>query len=186
MSILVCVSLVCCKRTASKNPGFEGVIVTIDSSQRSYLYEVRGNVARRERQGSKSYAILTAKGSTTRVKDCPFGPMTFQPPPDRGESFEATSVEATGGHDVVAGLACDIYRAKSDDATATVCATADIAPFVSWGHDAFPLRMSVDMGGQSATTSVTRVERKTVDPKRLEVPTGAKLAASWDDFEHCR
>ncbi len=103
-----------------------------------------------------------------------------------------SNVDKTGKTDTVAGYSCDIWKVTEDSGDKTdLCVGKGIA-FPSMGKsvgwmselsDSFPLRaVTTDATGKEKTRmEVTKIDKKSIDDSKFEVPAGYKTM-SMDDM----
>jgi hypothetical protein len=100
-------------------------------------------------------------------------------------------VQKTGKMDTVAGYSCEIWKiTATDGSTGEACVAKGVTfPVMgiqsAWAAgfgDSFPLRvvMNDKAGKELVKFEVTKVDKKTVDDKRLEVPAGYKTMNMGD------
>lgn len=167
------------------------------------VYDVKGTKMRFDapsdaaREGGGYMIFDSAAKKMTTVTDAK--KMAFTIDMNKAPSADPTAASAkkpmidkTGKTDTVAGYSCEIWNVSEDADKAEVCVAKGIAFPMMGRHatgwqselnDAFPLRAITKdaTGTEKARMEVTKIEKKTIDDARFEVPAGYNTM-SMDDM----
>jgi hypothetical protein len=173
---------------------FEGEITMTTSDdgkpERTIVFEMKGTKTRfdppQELAHGAGYAVYDAATkqivtvSESQKMSFTMDMSRLNPAAARRGALKDAQFEKTGKTDVVAGYSCDVLKVTSSDGSGEVCLAEGI-PFPMQGmtwlpkvEAGFPLRASgADKAGKEQMHMlVTKIEKKSIDDARLQVPAG--------------
>jgi uncharacterized protein DUF4412 len=173
---------------------FEGEIAMTMSDEgkpvRTIVFEMKGTKTRfdppQELTHGAGYAVYDAATkqiitvSESQKMAFTMDMSRMNPGAARRGALKDAQFEKTGTTDVVAGYSCDVLKVTSSDGSGEVCVAEGI-PFPMQGmtwlpklEAGFPLRASGSdkAGKEPMHMLVTKIEKKSIDDARLQIPPG--------------
>lgn len=178
---------------------FEGAItmnMTSAGKTETMIYEVKGDKMRFDRPAGpdSGYAIVDGKKITSvddKKKMAIVMDMNAMPTAGGAAAAAAAkkpNIEKTGKTDTVAGYSCDIWKITEDNGNKTEACLGKGIAFPAFGKSndwtaelmadkSFPLRaVTTDASGaEKNKMEVTKIEKKSLDDSRFQVPAGYQV-----------
>ncbi len=176
---------------------FEGAITmnmtNAAGKSESMTYEVKGDKMRFDRPAGPEPGYVIIDGSkATSVDDAKkiaiVMDMSSAPMPATAAPVKKPTIEKTGKTETVAGYSCEDWKVTEDNGSKTDACVAKGIAFPSMGRAKdwtaellaekyFPLKAvtSDSTGKEKSRMEVTKIEKKSLDDSRFQVPAGYKV-----------